>query len=156
METTLSVINLMPSGKEQITKFKRSLKSELLANDKDPLPIFIQLKYIEKVIKEILDDSEIKDHFINEFELYSKEKIVEINGAKLSSQETGIKYQYAESGDQKWIDLDKQIKELTEKIKEREKLLQNIPMEGIVDPETGLFINRPPKSSTTQIICKYY
>ena len=158
METTLSVINLMPSGKDQIATFKNSLKSEILANTKDPLPIFVQLKYIEKVIKELLDDPELKDHFLNEFVLYGKEKIVEINGAKLSSQEVGTKYQYAESGDQTWIDLDKQIKELTEKKKEREKFLQNIPMEnnGIVDPETGLFITRPPKSSTTQVICKIY
>ena len=112
METTLSVINLMPSGKEQIATFKNSLKSEILANTKDPLPIFVQLKYIEKVIKELLDDPELKDHFLNEFVLYGKEKTVEINGAKLSSQEVGTKYQYAESGDQTWIDLDKQIKEL--------------------------------------------
>ena len=148
----------MPSGKEQVASFKRSLKSEILANTSNPLPVFVQLKYIEKVISELLKDEELEDHFLKEFNLYEKEKTIEVSGAKLSAQETGVKYLYEDSGDPVWSKLDKSIKELTEKKKEREKFLQNIPAEntGIVDGETGVFITRPPKSSKTKVVCKIY
>lgn len=153
MDTTLSVINLMPSGKDQIAKFVKTIKSEILANDRDPLPILVQLKYIEKTIGEILKDDDIDAHFLNEFLLHGNEKVFEVNGAKLSQSETGVKYDYKNTGDLKWIELDKQIAELTEKRKEREKFLQSIPYDaGVVDAETGLFITKPAKSSKTKVI----
>jgi hypothetical protein len=44
---------------------------------------------------------------------------------------------------------------LTEKKKEREKFLQNIPYnEGIVHPATGVFIVRAPKTSHSKVIVK--
>jgi hypothetical protein len=127
METALSTISALPSGRDQVARFTRMLKDEILANTKDPLKILVQLKYIEKTIADVLKDKEIDVHFLNEFELYNKEKIVEVNGAKLQTQEVGVKYFYEESGDPEWSDLEKKIQELTEKKKEREKFLQNIP-----------------------------
>lgn len=153
MNTTLSVINLMPSGKEQVSSFVRTIKSEILANDKNPLPILVQLKYAERTIAEILKDDEIDDHFLKEFQLYNKDENVIVNGAELRQGETGSKYLYADSGDPVWNDLNSQIEELTKKRKEREKFLINIPYDnGVVDPETGLFITRPPKTSKTKVI----
>ena len=81
--------------------------------------------------------------------------MVQINGAKLQSQEVGVKYRYEDSGDPVWFDLDKKIKELTEKKKEREKFLQNLPYESqFVDPDSGAFITRPPKESKTKVVVK--
>jgi hypothetical protein len=155
METTLSVINLLPSNKEQLQKFVRIVKDEILANDKEPLKILVQLKFVEKTIEDILEDEEIDLHFLKEFLLYDKDEEVIINGAKLRQSEVGVKYLYPDCGDPIWNDLNKQIKELTEKKKEREKFLQNIPYDqGTVDPETGLFITRPPKTSKTKVVCK--
>ena len=151
METTLSTINQFPSGKEQMQLFFRSVKSEILANDKDPLKILIQLKYVEKVIENILSDKDIEYHFLKEFNLYEAEKVVEMLGAKLSVMEAGVKYDYNSCGDPVWFDLDKQITELTEKKKERESFLKALPQEGTVDPVTGVFINRPPKTSKTKV-----
>jgi len=74
METTLSVINLLPSNKAQISVFKDTLKSEILANDKDPLPILVQLKMAEKTISEVIKDDEIDEHFLKEFLLYDKDE----------------------------------------------------------------------------------
>ena len=143
----------MPSGKEQVFSFIKTIKSEILANDKNPLPILVQLKYAEKTISEILKDDEIDDHFLKEFQLYDKDEQIIINGAELRQGETGSKFLYADSGDPVWIDLNKQIDELTKKKKEREKFLQNIPYDnGIVDPDTGLFITRPPKTSKPKVI----
>jgi hypothetical protein len=155
METALSTINLLPSNKEQVKTFAAMLKNEILANDKDPLPILVQLKFIEKVIGDILKDEEIDYHFLKEFLLYEKEKEVIVNGAKLQQQETGVKYSYIDSGDPVWNDLSKKIEELTEKRKERENFLKAIPYDaGIVDSDTGVFITRPPKTSKTKVVVK--
>jgi len=153
MEKALSTISVLPSNKEQIQKFSVMLKDEILASDKDPLKILVQLKAIEKVIADILKDKDVDYHFLKEFLLYEKEKEININGAKLRQGETGVKYHYEDSGDPVWFDLDKEIKELSEKKKEREKFLQNIPIDkGTVDPDSGVYITRPPKSSKTKVI----
>lgn len=155
METALSTLSALPDNKAQVQVFTRQLKDEILAGTKDPLKILVQLKMIEKVIADILKDEEIDYHFLKEFLLYEKEKEIELNGAKLRQQEVGVKYEYEESGDPVWFDLDKQIKEISEKKKEREKFLQAIPYDnGVVDPGSGVFITKPPKKSKTKVVVK--
>ena len=152
METALQTLSILPSNKEQVKTFSRMLKDEILAADHDPLKILVQLKVIEKVIADILKDEEIEYHFLKEFLLYENEKIIEVNGAKLSQSETGVRYKYEDCGDPEWFDLNDQIEKLTEKRKEREKFLQNIPYESqFVDPKSGVFITRPPKVSKTKV-----
>ena len=155
METALSTLSVLPSNKEQVAIFVRTLKNEILANDKEPLKILVQLKLIEKTIADVLKDEDIDLHFLKEFQLYDKDEKVTISGADLRQSETGVKYMYEDSGDPVWNDLNKKINELSEKKKEREKFLQNIPYDnGVVDPDTGVFITRPPKSSKTKVIVK--
>jgi hypothetical protein len=154
MTTALSTLSVLPNGKEEIKKFSRMLKDEILQADRDPLKILVQLKYIEKVLEDVLKDEEIDRHFCREFDLYGKEKVLEVNGARLQQTEVGTKYLYEECSDPIWFNLKKQHEELTEKKKEREKFLQNIPYnEGIVDPDTGVFITRAPKTSKTKVKC---
>ena len=155
--TALSTLSIMPSGKEEVARFKKNLKSEILSGKFDGLKAFVRLKYIEATIADTLKDEDIERHFLKEFELYGKEKVVEVMGAKLNAQETGVKYAYEDAGDPVWANLDEEIKKLTEKKKEREKFLQAIPYDkGTVDPETGVFITRPPKSSKSKVICKFF
>jgi len=155
METALSTISVLPCNKEQVKIFSRKLKDEILANTTDPLKILVQLKFIEKTIADILKDEELDYYFLKEFMLYDKDEKVIVNGAELRQSETGVKYLYEDSGDPVWFDLDKKLKELTEKKKEREKFLQAIPYDqGVVDPGTGVFITRPPKTSKTKVIVK--
>lgn len=155
METALDRFSSLPSNRQELAAFSRMLKDEILAADKEPLPILVKLKIIEKIIADVLKDEEIKHYFLKEFQFYEREKQIKVNGATLEQRETGVRYDYNDTGDIVWMDLDKQIKELTEKRKEREKFLQNIPYnEGFVDPNNGNFITRPPKSSETQVIVK--
>lgn len=154
METALSTISILPSNKEELYKFSRTLKDEIIADEKETLPILGKLKVIEKVIKDVLEDKEVKERFLRDRLAYSEKEIVKFNGIDFSVREAGVKYEYSASGDIKWMDLDKKIKELTEARKEREKLLQNIPLEGLVDPDNGNYITRPPKSSETMVIVK--
>jgi len=151
METTLSVISQLPEGKAQVAQFVRTLKSEILANDRNPLPILVQLKYAEKTIAEILKDDDIDNHFLNEFLLYDKDEKVIVNGATLSVSETGVKYDFTGCGDQVYNDLIKESEALKEKIKEREAYLKTLPSEGTVCPIHGNYINRAVKSSKTKV-----
>jgi hypothetical protein len=155
METTLSVISTLPSNKDQVVKFARQMKNEILANDRNSLPILVQLQAVKKTIEDILTDDEIDYHFLKEFLLFDKDEKVVVNGAELRQSEVGVKYMYKDCGDPVWNDLNKQLEALTEKKKEREKFLQNIPYDaGIVDGDSGVFITRPPKSSKTKVIVK--
>jgi hypothetical protein len=155
MTTALSTLSYLPSNKEQVKKFVNKIKNEILANAKEPLKILVQLKLIEKTIEDILKDEEIDYHFLKEFLLYDKNEVVTINEAILRQSEVDVKYIYPDCGDPVWNDLNGKINELTEKKKEREKFLQNIPYDkGTVDPETGVFITRPPKTSKTKVIVK--
>ena len=154
MEKALSTISILPSNKEELAVFGRMLKDEIIADDKETLPILGKLKIIEKLVKDILEDKDVKDRFKTDRLRYSEKEIVKLNGIDFSLREVGVKYDYNASGDAKWMDLDKIIKELTDQRKEREKLLQNLPPEGLVDPDNGNFITRPPKTSETMVIVK--
>jgi hypothetical protein len=154
METALATISNLPSNKEQVKVFSRMLKDEILANNADPLKTLVQLKFIEKTIADILKDEELDYHFLKEFLLYDKDEKVFVNGAELRSGEVGTKIMYEDSGDPDWFDLDKQIKELTEKKKEREKFLQNIPYDETVIHVSGCIITRAPKKSKTKVIVR--
>ena len=135
--------------------FKQALKDELTSGTVDPLKELVKLHFAFKSIEDVLKDEDVEATMIREYNLYpAKEKVI-VMGAELRQSETGVKYAYEDSGDPQWNELDKQIRELTDKRKEREKFLQNIPYnEGVVDPATGVFITRPPKSSKTKIIVK--
>jgi hypothetical protein len=152
---TLAIINTLPANREQVATFTYELKKELLSS-KDILKEFAKIKYGEKIFAEILKDEDIENEILREFQLYEAEKIIEVLGTKISVSEVGTKYDYKASGDSVWNDLDKRIAFLTEKRKERETLLKTLPDEGLVDPETGLFITRAPKSSKTKVICRIY
>jgi hypothetical protein len=157
METALQTISILPENKAQLQSFVYDVKRELLSGTvKNPLKVKVQLTYIKKLIEQLLEDDEIDNVFLNEFLLYDKDEKVTISGADLRAGEVGVKYLYGDCGDPVWFDLDNKIKELSDKKKEREKFLQNIPKDtpGIVDAETGVFITRPPKTSKTKVICK--
>lgn len=154
MENALSTISVLPSTKDELYAFSRMLKDEIIQDENETLPILGKLKIIEKLVKDILEDKDVKGRFLADRLRYSEKEVVKFNGIDFSVRETGVKYDYSASGDVKWMDLDKKIKELTEARKEREKLLQNLPTEGLVDPDNGNYITRPPKSSETMVIVK--
>ena len=149
METALSTITVLPSTKVELAMFSRQIKSEILSNDRDPLMILKQLKYVEKLVKDLLTDKELDEHFINEAEKY-KEKTFEHIDCKFTVAETGVRYDYNATGDPIWYDLNKKAEELKASIKEREKFLQNAG-QGFVEPNSGVFVNAPPRTSTTKV-----
>ena len=151
METAIGTLSVLPSNRDQIRSFSRQLKDEILAGNTDPLKPLCNLNS-RKDARGHHKDEELDRLFVKELQLYGKEKVVEIAGAKLMQTEVGTRYDYEASGDPKWFDLKKQSTEASERLKEREKFLQTIPYDaGVVDPDTGVFITRPPKTSKTKV-----
>lgn len=151
METALSTISVMPVGKAQTEAFINALINEITGGSTDPLRALVALKYIEKTVTETLKSERVDEAVLTEFLKYGKGEKVVIDGAELKQMEAGVKYDYNATGDVVWMDLDKKISELTERKKAREKLLQNLDEKGMVDPDYGNYITRPPKSSKTKI-----
>lgn len=150
MTEALATIDRLPGSKTDLAIFSRQIKAEILQDDRDPLLILKQLKFIEKLIADLLTDKELDDHFLNEAYKYGKEKTIEHLDCKFTIQETGVKYEYDACGDPVWNDLTAQLNKLKETIKEREKFLQNAG-EGFVEPNTGVFVNKPPRTSKTKV-----
>jgi len=150
METALSTITILPSSKEEMQKYYKSLKNEILEGNNDPLFVLKHLKYAEKVIGDILKDKDIETHFLLEAEKYS-EKTFDHSGVTFTIQETGVSYDYASCGDSVWDDLNKQAESIKEQMKIRETMLKTLPYEGLADTVTGEIIKPPLKSSKTKV-----
>jgi len=136
---TLSVINLMPNKKAEVSRFANDIISQVKGGNLNPLTLKAQLKFIEKTIAEV--DKGIKDEFMNEAAKYGKS--FEYNGWKIEAMESGTTYDY--SSDAEWCTL-------KEKIKERETFLKSLkaPLE-VVNTDTGetTTIVPPIKKSTS-------
>ena len=152
VNTALSTITVFPSSWKELRDYHEIVKSEILVSNK-PLIIRAKLEWVKKVIEGILEDKELKEHFLKEFRLYEDEKIIAFEGVEMYQMEAGTKYNYKACGDPVWNDLDKQVSELTAKRKERETLLK-AAKEGFVDQGTGVFVGPVPKSSTTVVACR--
>lgn len=81
-------------------------------------------------------------------------KRAEMFGAVVDSVETGVRYNYQETGDKLWQQLDELVQEYTDKKKNRETFLRSLtqPM-NFVDDITGEMytINPPIKTSSTTL-----
>lgn len=153
METAISTLSVLPAGKREMESFINLLVNEIASGSYKPLDVLVRLKYMEKIIAETLKNERVDEAMINEFSSYGKGEKVVIFGAELRQSETGVKYDYEASGDPIWMNLDKQINELTEQRKQREKWLQSFALDqSEVDKETGVLITRPVKTSKTKII----
>lgn len=150
METALSTISVLPSEKLEVAQFARMLKSEILANDQDPLAILKHMKLIQKTFDDVLTDDEIDEHFLIEAEKY-KEKTFDHLGCKFTIMETGVKNDFKECGDQQWYDLQKQLAGIKKKLTDRENYLKALPYEGSVDPVNGNFLTKPTRTSKTKV-----
>jgi hypothetical protein len=122
---TFSVINLMPSQKEEVSLFANDIVNRIKNNDIDVITFYDKKHWIELCLKEI--EKQTKEKW---FEKISKEGAVYVsNGLKKTAMESGTTYDY--SADAEWV-------ALKEKIKERETFLKSLkePLE-VVNTETG-------------------
>jgi hypothetical protein len=149
---TLSTIMLLPSNEGEIKRFVTLIKSEILSKGDDPLKVLKQLKMVEKTIGILLKDKELDNYFIDEAIKYGTS--FEHLDTHFDIRETGTKYDYSTCNDSVWNYLNEKSDKLNEELKSRELFLRNIPLEGVVNPETGELIYRPAKTSTTKVAVK--
>ena len=87
--TTLSVITLLPSNKEEISSFIQDAKNRILSGDENPLKIASQLKAFEEVIEQLRNDIDIKEAILQEVEKHGK--TTRQYGAEFQIKETSVK-----------------------------------------------------------------
>ena len=61
--TVTSVVNLLPSNKEQVAVFSQGIKDAILNGDVNPLDILVQLKMVEKTL-DVLTDKEVEQEIL--------------------------------------------------------------------------------------------
>lgn len=150
METT-SIINLMPSTKDELESFVSRTVQSVDSGETNPLQLKAQLKFIEAAIKKI--DEQTKDAQLKELDKYPKGP-VEMYGFKIEPMEAGTYYDYRSTGDPEWIELDKINVQSELLIVKRQKFLKLLTKQiTVVDEETGevVTINPPIKKSTSSL-----
>ena len=151
MDTTLSVINLMPSSKDSLELFAHKTIEAVNNGGVNALELKAQLKWIEKAIE--LIDKGTKDAQLRELSKYGK--VASINGFTVEVMEAGTKYDYSGCGDIEWESLTHTIESTNEQRKEREKFLKALSRPtAITDEFTGgetITVNPPIKTSTTSL-----
>ena len=145
LDSDLDVLN---SSKSDLLKTAEMLVNNFDESSKDPLQM---LAFVSKM-KTMLDTIEkgLTEKSIGELNTYGGKHFA--FGIDFQLSEVGVKYDY--SANQKWVDLDNQIKELESKRKDTETFIKGLKEYMMqVDPETGESIEwyPPAKSSTTTI-----
>lgn len=147
MTTTLDIINISPSTKDEAELFAQKLTEEVEAGAENPLRLTVKLNAMGKAIETVKKN--ILEYALNEAEKYEGKKF-DAYGAEVSISELGTKYSFEGCNDPVWNEANEQMKKWEEKKKEREKFLKTITtsMDVIIEGE-ALTLNAPIKTSTT-------
>lgn len=123
-------------NKQEIVELAKENAQAIIDNGKyDLLKVYVELKRYETYLKGLIQC--LKTSAFDEATKMG-EKSFDYNEAKVSIS-TRTKWDF--SVDNKWIELDNQIKQLTQEKKDREKYLkENNKVHTKVDKETGLII----------------
>lgn len=132
----------LPVRVSEIEHFKASIKESILEGTLNPLSFYRDIKLMQDCLEDLKKDPDIFDCAYSERQKYGKEK-PSINGSVVDIQSRSTP-DYNSCGDPVY-------NELKEKIKAREQFLKNLPPEGTVDPETGVFI-KPPVVKESQYV----
>lgn len=147
--TTNSILSLVATSKEERQAFVRAHIQNLKDGNADIMQSHIQAKNFEQMLKEMLSNEEYKSLILDAAELHGKN--FELHNAKVQIKEAGITWDYSQCNDSKLAELEAAVKAATDKLKNRQKMLQSIPASGIADPETGEIIYPASKSSSTTV-----
>ncbi len=134
--TKLAVVEL-PEGKQAVERLERHIVDMIIDGEVDPLEADIKLAGMQKAIDAVRKNLHVK-HAVMEIASRYPEKTFEIYGAQITKKLTPARYDYSASDDPVWKSLNDQVAELTERRKQREKMLQTLtsPL-TIADDDTG-------------------
>lgn len=146
--TALSVLELMPTTSEQVESFSGQMIEKILNGEVEPAKILYFKKLQEKTFDAILENAEVKDFIEREIDKHGKEGI-SFNDTKfeLAGRKT---WDYSQTEDSELFKLEAEKKELEQKIKDRQKLLQTAK-KPFADVDTGEIIYPASYSEKTYI-----
>lgn len=122
----------------------------VLSGEVDPITLYINMSRMEQVIKAYKDNADVRDITLAELAKYGKNQR-QFGDCTLEECESGTRYDFSMCGDSELMKMYDMKKALEADIKEREKVLKNIPASGLADPNTGELLMPPAKSSKTTI-----
>lgn len=147
--STTGILSLLQTTKEQRGTFVSDVISRIKNGEFSPVLCHLQLKCMEALVEDVVTSDEYKELLLEEAAKHGK--TFEMYNGKFQIKEAGTKYDYSVCEDVVYNELMSAKAELDAKIKERQKFLQNIPENGIADPDNGNMIYRAAKSSTTTV-----
>lgn len=147
-ESALSIFRKLPETNAQVKKYASLIKESVLNGEVDPLIFVSQITALEKLFSNLKKDFLIKDCVMQEAEKHGF-KSFDFGNAKFQIKEAGVSYDFKGCSDSEWDDLDSQIKELTEKKKQRESFLKTITGDMEIYGADGVQIMPALKRSTT-------
>lgn len=118
----------------------QDMVSQLLSSQYDPRALYVNLRYLQEVIKGSLEDPRVKELM---FERVGKR--YDYCDTVTTVVEGGVRYDYASTGDSIIAGLYKDLEDVKVAIKEREQFLKNVPAEGV--QLDGLFVKAPDRVS---------
>lgn len=123
--------------------------SAIKEGEVEPLVAYINLSKLAKVIDTIKDDADVRDIALRELAKHGKRAT--FGDTTLEEAEVGVRYDFSGCGDSKLAEMYAVRDRILADIKDREKMLKNIPASGMADAETGEVIYPAVKTSKTQI-----
>lgn len=138
------------SGKSHVNALIESLTFNVSEGITNPLEFRVKAKMLIEALEQsikLTNDDAMTEHM-------KHGKRAEMFGAVVDSVETGVRYNYDETGDRVWQQLDELVKEYTEKKKNREMFLRSLnqPMHFVDDITGEMYtINPPIKTSSTTL-----
>lgn len=115
----------------------------------DPLVAFCNITRMERAIKAIKADDDVRDITLRELAKYGKSQ--RFGDMLLEEAESGVVYDYSECGDDELAALYADRRTLDAAIKAREALLRALPASGMADATTGAVLYPPARTSRTII-----
>lgn len=127
---------------EKTELLKQNIKDQVLSGYMNPLEFYRFAKVITEALDDLKKDPDIFDAASTERAKYGKDKAI-INGVVFDVSQRATP-DYKTCGDPVY-------NRLKEELSAREKLLKNLPSEGMADPETGEII-KPPVINISQFV----
>lgn len=152
--TVISIISLFELNKVERQDFITRVVDQI--DHLDPLKLHVQVKNMEKIVEGLTENQDYKRAVLDAAGLQGQKKFEYLNST-LEIKEVGVKYDYTQTGDLELFEWQTRSAELAEKIKQRQKLLQTVPVKGMIitNEETAetYTVYPPSKSSTTAVQC---
>ena len=151
-EKASSQINVLPSTRSQIQTFTEKFIKEMESGIVESTKVALQLKAMEELIKTLRSNKTIRELIMDEVDKHPEKSFV-VEGAKFEKAETGVKYDYSNTGSTKLNNLYKQRDEINGQIKALEELLQALGKsdQEVYDEASGELLQPPVRKSNSYI-----